>query len=152
MIQRITPHLVLFFAFFCWCGVSQAGGGPENLVLVVNADSQTSKLIANYYIQLRDISPRNVIYLGSVPKEEVTSFARFKNRILIPIVKQIQLKGLGEQIDYVVYSADFPTAVKIGEEVTELRGSSNKTAPRSSTGNFLDQSPPLMRSPISCGR
>ena len=120
MIQRTTPHLVLFFAFFCWCGVSQAGGGPENLVLVVNADSQTSKLIANYYIQLRDISPRNVIYLGSVPKEEVTSFARFKNRILIPIVKQIQAKGLGEQIDYVVYSADFPTAVKIGEEVDEL--------------------------------
>ena len=27
-----------------------AGGGPENLVLVVNADSPTSKLIANLYI------------------------------------------------------------------------------------------------------
>lgn len=121
MIQRTAPCLVLFFALFCCCGVSQAGGGPENLVLIVNADSQTSKLIANYYIQLRDIPARNVIYLGSVPKESVTNFARFKNRILIPIIKQIQLKGLVEQIDYVVYSADFPTAVNIGEEVNELR-------------------------------
>lgn len=110
----------MLFVLFCRCQVCRAGGGPENLVIVVNADSQTSKLIANYYIQLREIHPRNVIYLGSVPTEDVTNFARFKNRILIPIVEQIRQKGLAEQIDCVVYSAGFPTAVNIGAEVKEF--------------------------------
>ena len=67
-----------------------AGGGPENVVVIVNADSQTSMLIANHYIQLRNISPRNVIYLNSVPSQEKTNNTKFINQILRPILNQIE--------------------------------------------------------------
>src|SRR5262245_20477487 len=42
---------------------SHAGGGPENLILVVNSASANSLTIANHYVQLRKIPPNNVIYL-----------------------------------------------------------------------------------------
>ena len=99
----------------CW-----AGGGPENLIVVVNARSATSRLIANHYIQWRDIPPGNVIYLDQVPKGEIIEFDDFKNRILIPVIEQIQKRDLSRQADYVVYSADFPTAVRIEDDVAKV--------------------------------
>jgi len=41
----------------CWIclGSTAAAGGPENACLVVNADSASSKMIANHYIAMRKI-------------------------------------------------------------------------------------------------
>ena len=40
-----------------------AGGGPENVLLLVNANSDASKTIANHYIHWRQIPASNVLYL-----------------------------------------------------------------------------------------
>ena len=40
-----------------------AGGGPENLFLVVNLRSWASLTVANHYIQQREIPNSNVLYL-----------------------------------------------------------------------------------------
>ena len=45
-----------------------AGGGPENVLLVVNANSDSSKMIANWYIHGRGIPARNLVYLDGVAK------------------------------------------------------------------------------------
>ena len=44
---------------------AQAGGGPENVFVVVNSASWASQSVANHFIKLRDIPPVNV-YLNSI--------------------------------------------------------------------------------------
>lgn len=92
-----------------------AGGGPENLVLVVNADSGTSKLIANHYIAGRKIPASHVIYLNEIPDKETIEFDIFLEHILKPIFQQIEERKIGASIDYIVYSADFPTVILVAD-------------------------------------
>lgn len=89
-------------------GEAQSGGGPENVFLVVNAKSVDSMTVANHYIVLRHIPPSNVFYLPFPPDQNVTSGATFKTQILEPILKEIDKRKLSQQIDYIVYSCDFP--------------------------------------------
>ncbi len=91
-----------------------AGGGPENVALVVNQDSWASLTIANKYIRLRQIPACNVIYLSSpaLARSHI-SVDEFRNEILIPVMGEIRRRGLETQIDYVVYSADFPYSINV---------------------------------------
>lgn len=98
-----------------------AGGGPENVVLVVNADSASSKLIANTYIHGRGIPTRNVIYLNDVPTKEVTDMESFQNKILKPILSEIESRKLAANVDYIVYSSDFPTVVTNRDHFFKLK-------------------------------
>jgi len=91
----------------------RAGGGPENLLLVVNNESDSSKLIANHYISLRNIPGRNVIYLDGIPFKEKTDFKTFESKILRPVLNAVEDRKLVGSIDYIVYSSDFPTTVTI---------------------------------------
>ncbi|MEL7497877.1 MAG: TIGR03790 family protein [Planctomycetota bacterium] len=116
------PAAKRYFTLILICLISfgflkrvDAGGGPENLLLVVNADSPSSKMIANYYIALRQIPSQNVVYLNGLPDSERTSLDEFRKRILKPVFEEIQNRGLANSIDYIVYSADFPTAINIAE-------------------------------------
>lgn len=100
-----------------WLGVSQreclAGGGPENVVVIVNDDSASSKLIANHYVRLRKIPARNVIHLTGIPDRETTNLETFKTKILIPILQQLEVRKIRQSVDYILYSADFPTDITI---------------------------------------
>jgi len=102
---RIAAGLLLWGA----CAVrALAGGGPENLLLVVNANSRDSKTIANHYVHLRQIPGRNVVYLDYGGDRERTDIDTFRAQILQPALEAIDERGLGGQIDYLVYSSDFP--------------------------------------------
>jgi len=103
-----------------------AGGGPENVLLVVNDDSQSSKLIANHYISLRQIPGRNVVHLSDIPDKELIPLDKFINLILRPILVQIEDRNLDQNIDYIVYSADFPTAVNVKSLVRQLKDKAAK--------------------------
>jgi hypothetical protein len=91
----------------------RAGGGPENVLIVVNEKSDSSKLIANHYISLRQIPDRNVVYLPSVPFKETIEYPTFEANILRPVLRAIEDRKLNGSIDYIVYSSDFPTTVRI---------------------------------------
>lgn len=100
-----------------WGGaVSDAGGGPENLALVVNADSASSKLIANYYITGRKIPPSHVFYLNGISDKEKIDLTTFREKILLPLLQMIEERGVAASIDYIVYSADFPTVIDVTED------------------------------------
>ena len=68
----------------------------------------------------RKIPGRNVIYLDDVPDSETTDLAGFRNRIMQPIFQQMEERRLGN-IDYIVYSADFPTAISVSEHLEKLQ-------------------------------
>ena len=103
----------------CWIsfGSTAIAGGPESALVVVNADSASSKMIANHYIALRKIPSTNVVYLNGVPPTETISLDKFKTLILQPVFKALVERQIGAHIDYIIYSSDFPTAVRIDEHV-----------------------------------
>lgn len=98
--------------------VARAGGGPENVFLVVNPRSVASLTVANHFIDLRQIPTANVFYLDwTGPVVEPVRADEFRSRILEPVLQSIRQRGLASQIDYVVYSADFPTSVDLRGDI-----------------------------------
>jgi uncharacterized protein (TIGR03790 family) len=101
------------FSFFALCvllthaSVARAGGGPENVLMVVNALSEDSRTVANHYIDLRKIPPSNVLFVNSPPANGILPALQYRKRILDPVDKAIEERGLKNQIDYVVFSCDF---------------------------------------------
>ncbi len=118
---RTAPLILAVFLALCLPGIAAAGGGPENVVLVVNADSASSKMIANTYIRGRNIPARNVIYLNDIPDNEVTTMEFFREKILLPVMREIEARKLAPSVDYIVYSSDFPTVVNNREHLAKLK-------------------------------
>jgi hypothetical protein len=119
----------ILFGLACWLGAGfvgsdlRAGGGPENLFLVVNSSSADSLAVANAYAALRGIPPINVLMLPWQGSDENVTIARFRSEILRPILQAIDARKLAPQIDYIVYSADFPWRIDFAEELPrELAG------------------------------
>lgn len=100
---------------------SLAGGGPENLVVVVNADSWASLTVANEYVALRRVPACNVIHLRGIPDFETVTVEQFRQSVLGPVLAAIERRGLGGQIDYVAYSADLPHTINVRGDVGHER-------------------------------
>jgi uncharacterized protein (TIGR03790 family) len=94
-------------------GTASAGGGPENVLLVVNANSHSSKTIANHWIRLRGIPSANVVYLDWKPLYNNCSGEDYVKGILEPTLEEIGRRKLDHQIDYIVFSSDFPWRVDL---------------------------------------
>ena len=90
-----------------------AGGGPENVLLLVNSNSDSSKTIANHYIHWRKIPPNNVVYVDWKGSLGICSGKNFREQILLPALKAIDDRQLTPQIDYIVYSSDFPWRMEL---------------------------------------
>ncbi len=120
------PVLLVVTALLTWSSADSwagAGGGPENVILAVNQNSPASLAVANLYIELRQIPSCNVVYLDlpfAADQEQIT-LAEFREKILKPIVEEIIVRRLEEQIDVIIYSADFPTAVTVNDALKKLQ-------------------------------
>ena len=90
-----------------------AGGGPENVFVVVNQRSWSSRTIANYFCALRKIPSSNVMYVDWKERVDRTNVNKFRERLLGPVWERMQKQGLSGQIDYIVYSSDFPFAINL---------------------------------------
>jgi len=93
-----------------------AGGGPENLFLVVNARSWSSLTVANHYMRLRKVPLSNVFYLDWPYDNERVDAETMRTKLLAPILEEIGRRGLADHIDYVAYSTDFPWSVDCTSE------------------------------------
>ncbi|MGD0519116.1 MAG: hypothetical protein ABSA26_16395, partial [Thermoguttaceae bacterium] len=122
----IKTQLTLLLSIFMLCAratPAAAGGGPENVFLVVNPKSLDSLTIANYYIHLRQIPAGNVFYLPWDPKADGASIEDFRSKLLNPIIETIRSRRLSAQIDYVVYSCDFPWAIQLASDFQKFENS-----------------------------
>ena len=111
-------------------GRAEAGGGPETTLLVINRGSPVSKAIANAYARRRGIPATHRLYLDAIPHIRVISLDEFRNRILEPIRAFLKERGLGDAIDLIVYSADFP----YGVDFKTMEGAGGNLAVASLTG------------------
>jgi hypothetical protein len=89
---------------------------------VVNRNSPTSLTIANHYVRLRQIPAGNVLTLPWDPAAATTSVDTFRREILTAVLTAIGKRRLTTQIDYVVYSSDFPWAVDLDSDLTRFLG------------------------------
>lgn len=96
-----------------------AGGSPETTLLVVNADSPLSLTVANIYTRLREIPGNHVVWLHDIPSLGKIDIKTFRERIWAPVRKYMDKQGLAEDIDSIVYSADFPYAVDLRQELKQ---------------------------------
>lgn len=101
--------------------VCHAGGGPENVLLLVNSTSQDSLTVANHYIALRKIPPDNVLYLPYKGSKSIVSGVAFRTHILQPALNAIKERGLTKQIDYIVYSCDFPWRINLSTDFPDKK-------------------------------
>lgn len=93
-----------------------AGGGPENVFLLVNSTSQDSMTVANHYAKIRKIPASNIHYLEWDKEKWKVQGKIFRETILLPVFKEIERRGLAGQIDYLVYSCDFPGYVDFASD------------------------------------
>lgn len=93
--------------------ISLAGGGAENVFLVVNSNSTDSLTVANHYITLRKLPAQNVFYLPYTGSRSVTTSPQFREKVLLPCLTEIEKRQLQNQVDYLVYSCDFPWRINL---------------------------------------
>jgi uncharacterized protein (TIGR03790 family) len=93
-----------------------AGGGPQNVFLAVNSASWASLTVANHFIQLRRIPPSNVFYIDWTGGCESIDVETFREKILGPTLDASEKRGVRNQIDYVIYSSDFPYSIDLTED------------------------------------
>jgi Tetratricopeptide repeat len=117
MTKRFSALLIAVTLTCCAFETADAGGGPENVIVVVNADSWASRWIANEYIRLRSIPAGNVVYLRGLPDLGTTKVDMFRERILKPVLAAVEKRGLTRQIDCITYSSDLPYAVDVRSDL-----------------------------------
>ena len=90
---------------------ASGGGGPENVFVVANSRSWASLTIAHHFAALRELPPTNVLYIDWPYSTDKVDVEVFRQKLLIPVLGAINQRGIAPQIDYVVYSSDFPWSI-----------------------------------------
>jgi tetratricopeptide (TPR) repeat protein len=98
-------------------GAVVGGIAPENVCIVVNGDSDSSKTIAEVYMRLRRVPANNIVTLTGIADKEKTTVEEFRQKILGPVLRTLQERGLRPQIDLIAYSSDIPTAVDVSQDI-----------------------------------
>ncbi len=120
----MTRLAVLFAGLFLLGTASDAiaGGGPERVLVVVNADSPASLQVANAYVRLRGIPPEHICRVRGIPTLRVISVAEFRERLWPQVLNFLKEQGLGEEIDTIAWSVDFPYGVDFKSDVGGVSG------------------------------
>src|ERR1043166_1180405 len=86
---------LLVLAFFA--STVLAAGSGENVLLIINPDSPSSRYIGNYYKNARNIPDANVIYWKTN-----TGYSDFANQSLDALFGMLANRGIADHVDYVI--------------------------------------------------
>ncbi len=103
--------LVLSFMLLAFCQARLLAQGPENVLLVVNENSEESKAIARYYAEKRKIPPRNICRIRTGEEESIDR-STFERQILKPVAEYLKTNSLQDQILYIVTTRGLPLVVQ----------------------------------------
>ncbi len=125
----MKPKLKTLLLCFVWVSLTIGPGselaaqglGPENTLVVINADSKDSIAVGHHFAHLRNIPSCNIVYLDRIPKGRQCELAQFKERILEPLLEVIQQREINSQVECITYSSGFPTTVRAREHLEILK-------------------------------
>jgi hypothetical protein len=143
----LAPFLLLVLLLAVTPLAARAGGGPENVMLVVNPASPASIEVANAWISLRNIPPINVFMLPWEGSRESIPIGTFRDEILRPILQAIDGRRLSSQVDQIVYSTDFPWRIDFTEELPAPLVGQDKFPSASLTGLTMQYAAVMARQP-----
>lgn len=96
---RLWTTLTVFLAALWIPGpAAQAGGSPENVLLVIDPSDATSVYLGNYYRHARNIPGTNVLYMNP----NAVSFQAFADFRIDPLFAALAAAGIDDHIDYIV--------------------------------------------------
>ncbi len=84
---------------------------PENVLIVANERSAVSKSIAEYYARKRGISLRNLCYIRTTEKEEISRDV-FQKEIAGAVARALVERNLTETILYIVTTLGVPLRIR----------------------------------------
>lgn len=119
--MRFAIAVLSLIAPFLDANLAVGSGGPENLALVVNAESWASLAVANHYAALRGVPPGNVVYLSDLPSNLSIDVNQFRDLVLLPVLQTLENRGLAGQIDCIAYSADLPYSVNVQADIGDKK-------------------------------
>ena len=88
---------------------------------MVNSASWASRTVANHFIELRQIPPTNVVMVDWTRGFESVDGDNLREKIIGPALDAIDKRGLRTQIDYIVYSSDFPYSVNLEKDYAGVK-------------------------------
>ena len=91
-----------------------AGGGPANVLLVMNANSKDSLEIGNAYRLARDIPYNNIVTLTTSTNFE-TSYQVYQDDIETPILTHLKNHQLLDQIFFIVLTCGIPQMITVAD-------------------------------------
>lgn len=94
-----------------------AGGGPESVAIVANPRSWASLTVANHYASLRQIPEANILYIDWPYPTDKIDAETFRQALLSPAFGVLRQRGILDQIDYVIYSSDFPWSIDFARDL-----------------------------------
>src|SRR5208337_2326415 len=121
-----------------------AGGSGLNVAVVVNQNSSDSLRLANYYCELRQVPPQNVLRINWTGSNILWTTSDFNTFLFSPLLAMLSSRQLTNQIDYVVLSMDIPFQVSSGDSLAI-----NSTTSALFYGFKPDSNPPCSLAPGS---
>ena len=85
--------------------------GPENVLVVVNENSNDSQTLAEYYVRKRRI-PRGNVCRITAPTEQSIPREAFNQTILEPVAACLRSRQLQDKILYIVTTRGLPLVVE----------------------------------------
>lgn len=131
---RMNHWLIPALLLSSWATACHAGGGPENVFVVVNASSPESLAVANAFVALRGVPPINVLAIPWNGPDDAVPIGVFRGRILGPVLAAIDSRGLAPQIDCIAYSSGFPWRIDFHDDLPESLTGRDKYPAGSLTG------------------
>ncbi len=110
----MRPLTVCLAVLLC-ASALQAGGSPENVILIVDPTNPESLYVANHYMMLRDIPRGNVIYMTPTP----ATWAQFTAAQAPAFLGMLQSLQLSDHIDYVVLPSGGPFYLGASGTITD---------------------------------
>src|SRR6185295_4894276 len=110
----LRNRLCTGLALGCWvaaAATAPAAGNGLNLVVVVNQNSANSVQLGNYYCELRQVPPLNLLRINWAGGNVQWSRAQFESVLLTPLLAMLAGRQLSNQIDYVALAMDIPYRV-----------------------------------------
>lgn len=117
--SRWNQRTLLSLIRLCFLTILAAAGlraqGPENVLLVVNANSQISRQIGDYYAQARKIPSSHVCRIRVTAAEEIPRVL-YEKEIETPVSLCLKSRGLTEQVLYLVTTLHVPLRIAATRE------------------------------------
>ncbi|MCD6497804.1 MAG: TIGR03790 family protein [Deltaproteobacteria bacterium] len=111
--RRLTALMVMAVAMAA-TGPGRAGGGPENVMILFNADSDDASSLAAYYAEQRDIPANRLCGLQGIdPTLRSIPFSDYVTEIHDPLAQCLQNLPDRDDIDYIVIIRGLPYRVDL---------------------------------------